>query len=463
MPMRSWNHATECEVALRRARITCLSSIIGLWILVANAPAEYGPSTTSTSTPPRQLPDDRPYGDETIPSDDLLSCEPWGWKEWFDACDSPGQHWVRGEYLAWWIPGAHAPPLIATSDDPSVLGDVDSEQTIALFGGGPIQREANNGFRLRMGSWWNCERTRGWEASFFMVRPGSNYARAGSENGAAIVGRPFIDANTNEPEAQFVSVEGLSGFVDVRSSSTLLGAEILYRRNLFRHGDCCHDSFFKDTAAETSHRPKRRFGTRLDAFAGFRYLHYSDSVAIREQLVAIDRPPLLEGTEFDVFDSFRANNNFYSLALGVDYSGQWRCWYFAVRPQMSVGVVDRRVSIWGETTVSVPSQPVDQYVGGLLALESNIGNHRSSQFTVVPELDLQVAYQIRPRWRLLMGYSCLYFPGLVRAGEQIDPVVNPDLIPPVTDPAADPARPAYLARRSDVWMHGVTAGIEYRW
>jgi hypothetical protein len=64
---------------------------------------------------------------------------------------------------------------------------------------------------------------------------------------------------------------------------------------------------------------------------------------------------------------------------------------------------------------------------------------------------------------LLMGYSCLVFPGLARAGEQIDPVVNPDLIPPVIDPTSEPARPAYLARRSDVWMHGVTAGIEYRW
>ena len=101
--------------------------------------------------------------------------------------------------------------------------------------------------------------------------------------------------------------------------------------------------------------------------------------------------------------------------------------------------------------------------GFFLALESNIGDHRSSQWTVVPELEVQVGYLIRPRLRLLTGYSCLCFPGLARASEQIDPVVNTNLWPPVNGPVTGPARPASLARRSDVWIQGVTAGIEYCW
>ena len=444
------------------ARIACLSGVIGLLILVANAPAQNVRPAFSIN-PPRFLPAAMPGEDVESLSDGQPAWELLGEKEWFSTTDSPGRRWVRGEYLAWWIPGAHAPPLITTSTAAGLLGEVNSDQTIVLFGGGPIQREAYNGFRLRMGSWWDCERTRGWEASFFMVCPGSQSARAGSRDGSAIVGRPFIDADTGDLEAQLVSDEGLGGFVDVRTNSTLLGAEILYRHNWFRHGDC-YDSFSKDAVVEVSLRHKRRLGTRLDFLAGFRYLNYSDSVTIREELLVINRPGIPPGTEFDVFDSFRAYNHFYGLALGVDYSGQWERWSFAARPQLSVGVVERRVSIWGETTVSVPNQPVNQYVGGLLALESNIGNYRSSQLTLVPELDLQIGYLIHPRWRLLMGYSCLYFPGLARAGEQIDPVVNPKLIPQeIMDPDPGPARPAYFARQSDVWMHGVTAGIEYRW
>ncbi|TVS07920.1 MAG: hypothetical protein EA424_29225 [Planctomycetaceae bacterium] len=446
------------------ARVACLSGVIGLLILVANATAKNVRPAFSID-PPSLLPAAVPGEDEESLSDGDPAWESWGEKEWFSTFDSPGQHWVSGEYLAWWIPGAHAPPLITSSTAVGLLGDVNSNQTIVLFGGGPIQREAYNGFRLRMGSWWDCERSRGWEASFFMVRPGSQSARAGSGDGSAIVGRPFIDANTGDPESQLVSDEGLGGFVDVRTNSTLLGAEILYRHNLFRHGDCCYDSFSKDAGVKVSLQHKRRLGTRLDFLAGFRYLNYSDSVTIREELLAINRPPIPPGTEFDVFDSFRAYNHFYGLTLGVDYSGQSGRWSFAARPQLSVGVVERRVSIWGETMVAVPipNQPVNQYVGGLLALDSNIGDYRSSQLTVVPELDLQIGYLIHPRWRLLMGYSCLVFPGLARAGEQIDPVVNPNLLPPVTDSGPGPARPAYLAGQSDVWMHGVTAGIEYRW
>jgi hypothetical protein len=109
-------------------------------------------------------------------------------------------HWVRAEYLAWWMPGAQSPPLITTSNDPSLLGNIGADETIVLFGGGPIQRDWNHGFRLRMGKWLDCEQTRGLEASFFMVCPGSQSARAGSSDGSLIVGRPFIDANTGNPE-----------------------------------------------------------------------------------------------------------------------------------------------------------------------------------------------------------------------------------------------------------------------
>lgn len=444
-------------------RLACLSGLISLWILVANAPAQFGFSNHSMN-PPGLLSTGFPDEEEGYPLDDEASWGSWGVAKWFSTCDSPGKHWVRGEYLAWWIPAANAPPLITTSENTLLLGVVNSEETIVLFGGGPIQREANHGFRLRMGCWWDCEQTRGWEASFFMVCPGSTYARAGSD-GSENVGRPFIDANTGEPIAELVSAPGLSGFVDIRTSSTLLGAEILHRHNLFRRNDRCYDPFPKNVVVKTSCHHKPRISTRWDIVAGFRYLNYSDSVTIGEQLLVINFPPSQEGTEFDVFESFRAYNHFYGLAVAVDYSGQWRRWSFAARPQLNVGVLDRRVSIWGETTVTVPEpEPsVNRYVGGVLALESNIGDHRSSQFTIVPELDVQVGYAIHPRWRLLMGYSCLYLPGLFRAAEQIDPVVNLDLIPPVTDPASEPARPAYFARRSDVWLQGVTAGIEYRW
>jgi hypothetical protein len=445
--------------------VACVACLVVSGFFVANAPAEDSDSALSLPSP-RLLTEGMP--DEYVAGspDESDPFEWWEARDWFQADDSPGRRWVRAEYLAWWMPGAQSPPLITTSTDPSLLGDINAAETTVLFGGERIQRDWNNGFRLRMGKWLDCEQTRGLEASFFMVCPGSQSARAGSLNGSLIVGRPFIDVETGERRAQLVSDDGLGGFVEVRTRSTLLGAEVLYRHSLCC--ECyCHDTMSKELVKDISFRNKPRICIRPDLLAGFRYLHYSDSVTIREQLLVIDRPDFFQnpGTEFDIVDSFRAYNNFYGLALAVDCSGHWGRWSLAARPQVNLGVLDRLVSIRGKTVITVPEPDasVTEYEGGLLALRSNIGDYRSSQWVVVPELDLQVGYLIRPRLRLLLGYSCLYFPGLARASEQIDPVINPNLIPPVEEPVTGPARPAYPARRSDVWIQGVTAGIEYRW
>lgn len=107
-------------------------------------------------------------------------------------------------------------------------------------------------------------------------------------------------------------------------------------------------------------------------------------------------------------------------------------------------------------------QDPTSYVGGLLALESNIGTYRSQKLTVIPELDVQVGYRISPHLRLVAGYSCLIFPQLLRAAEQVDPVIDPRLIAPI-QPGADLGRPEYVARSSNAWIQGASLGLEARW
>jgi hypothetical protein len=127
-----------------------------------------------------------------------------------------------------------------------------------------------------------------------------------------------------------------------------------------------------------------------------------------------------------------------------------------------VGLLHSRVSISGQTAVSIPGvgNSVDQ--GGLLAQSSNIGDYTSDQFVLIPELDLQLGYQLRPHLRLLCGYSFLYVPQLMRAAEQIDLAVNTQLIPPVQPPVTGPQRPAYQGSKSDAWVQGLTLGVECR-
>jgi hypothetical protein len=83
-------------------------------------------------------------------------------------------------------------------------------------------------------------------------------------------------------------------------------------------------------------------------------------------------------------------------------------------------------------------------------------------FTVVPELGLNIGYQLTNHIRAFVGYNFLYWSSVVRPGDQIDPRVNTNLIPPPIS-TAGPAVPAFAFHGSDFWAQGITLGVEFRW
>jgi hypothetical protein len=66
-------------------------------------------------------------------------------------------------------------------------------------------------------------------------------------------------------------------------------------------------------------------------------------------------------------------------------------------------------------------------------------------------------------WRASVGYSLLYWGSVLRATEQIDPVINPGLLPPEQNPLTGDLRPASLMQDSSYLAHGITFGLERRW
>ena len=99
--------------------------------------------------------------------------------------------------------------------------------------------------------------------------------------------------------------------------------------------------------------------------------------------------------------------------------------------------------------------------GGLLAQRTNIGDYSANNFSFVPEVGVRLGYLIAPRVALTAGYNFIYWTGVARPGEQIDPVVNPTQIPPGT--LQGPARPAFTGvSTTDIWIQGVSTGLEFR-
>jgi hypothetical protein len=360
--------------------------------------------------------------------------------------EAPGCIWAETEYLLWWMRGAALPPLITTSPagtpaaEAGVLG---APGTVTLFGGSRVNDEARSGGRFTLGAWLNDCQTVGVEGDFFMVSSrGTGFAA--SSPGSPILARPFFDASTGRPNAELIAFPGLlAGSVFANAGSTgLLGADALLRVNLCR--GCNY---------------------QLDVLGGYRYLRLSDHLGIGEDLVSTNasNPNFVpQGTTIVVVDQFDTRNEFHGFDLGLKGELRRGPWVLQGRAQMAVGDNREVVNIAGATTVTVPGVPPPvTHVGGLLALPSNIGHFSKDEVEVIPEFGARLGYQVTSNLQAFVGYTFLYWGDVVRAGNEVDPVVNPALLSG-TAATGGPRRPMPLLSGSSFWAQGVDLGLEFR-
>jgi hypothetical protein len=346
---------------------------------------------------------------------------------------------------------ANLPPLITASPAGTPKGLVGVPGTpglSVLFGGSPANGGPTVGGRVTAGLWLDCDRTCGVEAYFFeLAGLGAHFAGGSPGN----VGRPFINAANGLPDAQLVSFPGfLNGQVQASAASgNLLGAGALARHNLCCGCTCAFG---------------QSYTYRLDGLAGYRYLAMSDRVEIGENLISTDpaqvKAPL--GTNIRVFDSFHTQNQFHGCDLGLAGELRRNAWTLTGTARVAFGVTREQADINGSTILTVPGFAPVFSPGGLLALPSNSGTHTRDVFGVVPEAHIQLAYQVNPRLRVHVGYTFLFWSQVIRAGDQIDLVVNPALLPPAI-PGAFPLRPAFSFQGTSFWAQGIDLGMQFRY
>jgi hypothetical protein len=232
-----------------------------------------------------------------------------------------------------------------------------------------------------------------------------------------------------------------SGSIASQATTTgLLGTGFLFRGNLMCGGDY-----------------------RVDLLGGYRYLRFADRLGIFEnQTAAVGNPDLLvPGTQITAADQFQTRNDFHGADLGVSTDFRRGPMSFTLTGKLAVGFTQQDVDITGGTSVSVPGTPTLVSTGGLLALSPNIGHHsRGSEVSVIPELEAKFGYQITPRLRATLGYTFIYWDNVVRAGDQVDRFVNPNLLPN-SGTTGGPPRPAFDFQRSNIWIQGLEVGMEF--
>jgi len=262
-----------------------------------------------------------------------------------------------------------------------------------------------------------------------------------SSMGVPLLARPFFNALTGTQDVEAVAAPtGLAGTFTAVNTFFLYGAEANLRRNL-----CCGCNWF------------------IDGFVGWRLLGLNEGLSMTENL-AIYRSAnqsLPAGATFLVHDRFGTTNLFNGGQIGV--IGEYRLgrWSINVREGIALGGTQQFVNIAGSTTSAAPGVLPTTSPGGLLALSSNIGPHTHSMVSFVEEIGVNLGYQFTNHIRGFVGYNFLFWSSVVRPGEQIDPVVNPNLIPPVV--AGGPNRPAFSFNGSNFWAQGLTLGLDIRW
>jgi len=349
-----------------------------------------------------------------------------------------GRLWARGEYLLWGMKGVDLPALVTGSplqtapEDAGVLGE---PETSVRFGDETIYDAMRSGGRFTLGWWWDLSRTGGVQATYFglPVKALRHHAHGG---GNRIVARPYFDVENDEQAAHLVAYPGLlDGAVDVRADMELQGAEVLVRRLMV-----C--------------RP----GLRVDLLSGYRYGRLLDRLTIAEQAVSLDAASGYDvDAVIDRYDLFKSTNDFHGGELGLVARWSRGCWAVRLSAKVALGGTDSRAIVDGTTRIVEDPASTD-YRGGLLALPTNLGYYRDTEFAVLSELGISIEYQLTCELRISVGYDFLHWNHVGRAADQIDLGINPTQIPP--DALLGESRPEFAWSKTDFWAQGVSIRLE---
>jgi hypothetical protein len=354
--------------------------------------------------------------------------------------------YARAEYLLWWMRGYNTPPLVTTSS-PADNGILGQPTTQVLFGNDLISHGAQSGGRFRFGWCLDCDEALETEG-FFLTRGNTRFTAGPSDT--AVIARPFFSVNLNSELSQLVNSPGIvSGRIVIDSPGTLWGIEPTWRCNLCCGATPCGDRSY-----------------RFDVLAGFRYLDLNERLTIEEDLLPLSGAPAsLQNTQALVIDNFRTRNQFYGIQIGCDAEYRWKNLSFDMRGKLAIGDDHQSLDISGSQTItSTTTGQVQNFTGGLLALDNNIGHFTHDQFSFVPEIDLNVGYFLTDHLRVFAGYTFLFWTNVIRPGDQIDRNLDQNHIPNfATTTSVNGTFPGVPFHMSSFWAQGINVGLEYRY
>ena len=368
-------------------------------------------------------------------------------------CGSVAPFWFGAEALIWNTSSVNLPVMVTTSDpgtqqlDAGILG---RPTTQTLYGGNDVLGGTHGGFRLRGGHYFDPCGVTGIDLEYFMLGT-QQFNYHGDSTGNPILARPFLNAETGMDDGQLVAFPGLAGgSIDIKGKTNLYSGALHFREVFWKECDPGNE------CAQNCRRSGPRSFT-MGFQIGPRFVTLRDSFSFNEHLAN----PQTQA-QYNLYDSFSTRNQFWGCELGLFGSRQRRRWSLDGAVRLAIGGTKQDLDVYGQTAVTQAGVTTTN-PGGFLAQRTNSGSFDRNRFTLIPQFDIALGYQMTDTWTASVGYSLLYWGNVVRAVEQIDPVVNPGLLPPEQIPLTGDLRPEARFQQTDYLAHGITIGLEKRW
>lgn len=381
------------------------------------------------------------YGDtfgtcSTCPTDSYCGFEQ-------QSCGYDSERWLSLESLVWWTNGSSTPALATISQDGTLqsnAGILGFPTTSTVFGDNDLFEGSTPGFRIRGGKLLDDGCT-GIDIEFFMLaEQHENFLMASSGN--PILTRPFRDTLTGQQNSELVGYPGVAtGQLRFHGQSRLYSAAAHLYRLAEEEKDCCDEG--------------GQFSAMVQV--GPRFASLRDSLFLEEYVTGSQG-----GVQNILIDSFRTENAFLGGELGLKLQHQTDKMFLRGNLGIALGVTRQELEVYGSTTRITGQGATTQFPGGLLAQRTNSGSFSRNRFSVMPQAELKIGFATRWGWEITAGYNIFYWSKVLRATEQIDPSLNPNLLPPEVVPFTGSQQPTTLLKESGYLAHGISFGLEKR-
>jgi hypothetical protein len=366
-------------------------------------------------------------------------------------CETRGPRvWGGGEYLIWWLKNsASCIPLVTTGDpvNDATAGSLGSASTRVLFNGSDLRPGPLSGMRFTVGAWLDADATWGLEASGFVFLQGRKGFAAGSDaNGNPPLYVPVFLSDFGS-EGKFLISDPTVPFlgkIALSATTQLWGAEANVLRNLMNQP-----------------------ASSVDFLIGFRYLSLNEHISL--QADAANDP--VNDVSSILSERFGTRNNFFGGQFGTRVEYRAGPLALELLGKVALGSTFQVSEVSGSTTLG--GAGVTQafgvasgtYPGAIFAQSSNIGRQTGSKFTIAPQVQVKLCWDVTSWLRAFASYDFLYWDNVVRPADQIDRNVNSAQSPlsPNFGNAVSPVTPAPMFNRAEFWAQGVSLGLEFRY